>query len=102
MLSMFELSLANFPPIVWVLSEKITSWLIFFCLVHKLTVGFAVIGVINSVFIQETFKVANQDNYILKRQRERSDANFAEKMKLLFHHKADDATATVLSLSEFH
>jgi hypothetical protein len=101
MLSMFELSMGNFPPIVWLLSEKVTSWFILFCLLHKLTVGFAVVGVINAVFIQETFKIANQDNYILKRQRERADAAFAHKMNLLFQHADDDGNAT-LSLSEFH
>merc|ERR1719375_1397961 len=101
MLSMFELSMGNFPPIVWLLSEKVTGWFVLFCLMHKLTVGFAVIGVINAVFIQETFKVANQDNYILMLQRERADANFAQKMKLLFQHADDDGNAT-LSLSEFH
>ena len=77
MLSMFELSMGNFPPIVWLLSEKVTSWFILFCLLHKLTVGFAVIGVINAVFIQETFNVANQDHYILRLQRERADAVFS-------------------------
>ena len=27
------------------------------CLIHKLTMGFAVVGVINGVLMQETFKV---------------------------------------------
>ena len=29
------------------------------CLIHKLTMGFAVVGVINGVLMQETFKVGH-------------------------------------------
>lgn len=32
-----------------------------FFLIHKVTMGFAVIGVINGVLMQETFKVASYD-----------------------------------------
>lgn len=31
------------------------------CLIHKLTMGFAVVGVINGVLMQETFKVGHGD-----------------------------------------
>ena len=37
------------------------------CILHKLVIGFAVVGVINGVFIQETFKVASSDNQIMMR-----------------------------------
>merc|ERR1719421_2562756 len=37
MLSMFELTMGNFPPIAWTLSEKVSEWFILFCLLHKLT-----------------------------------------------------------------
>lgn len=32
-----------------------------FCLFHKLTMGFAVVGVINGVLMQETFKAKSRD-----------------------------------------
>merc|ERR1711953_434846 len=54
-LSMFELTLANWPPVTRLLTEKVSEPLMFFCLLHKLTIGFAVVGVINGVFMQETF-----------------------------------------------
>merc|ERR1719321_1452192 len=46
-LSMFEMTLANWPPVTRLLSEEVSEWLMVACLLHKLTVGFAVLGVIN-------------------------------------------------------
>jgi len=84
MLSMFELTLANWAPVTRLLSEEVSEWFVILCLVHKLTMGFAVIGVINGVILQETFKVAATDDVIMMRQRKRSSELMAEKMgKLL-------------------
>merc|ERR1712137_1296598 len=47
MLSMFEITLGNWPPIARVLFENLGPWLLIFSVVHKLTIGFAVVGVIN-------------------------------------------------------
>merc|ERR1712078_260290 len=47
MLSMFEMTLANWPPICRLLSEQVSEYFVAFCLLHKLTVGFAVVGIIN-------------------------------------------------------
>jgi len=48
MLSMFEITLGNWPPIARLLSEEVSEWFTLVCLAHKLTIGFAVIGVITS------------------------------------------------------
>merc|ERR1719353_1089483 len=69
MLSMFEITLANWPPICRLLSEEVTEWFMVLCVIHKLTIGFAVVGVINGVFMQETFKVASSDDVIMVRQK---------------------------------
>merc|ERR1719218_333567 len=57
LLSMFELTLANWPPVTRLLAEEVSEWFMLLCVAHKITVGFAVIGVINGVILQETFKV---------------------------------------------
>ncbi|CAL1157567.1 unnamed protein product, partial [Cladocopium goreaui] len=47
LLTMFEITLANWPPVCRALTENVTEWFMIFFLVHKVTMGFAVIGVIN-------------------------------------------------------
>ncbi|CAK0847606.1 unnamed protein product [Prorocentrum cordatum] len=51
-LTTFEITLAHFPEPCRMLSENVSEWFVVFFVTHKLTIGFAVIGVINGVFIQ--------------------------------------------------
>merc|ERR1719440_1753186 len=51
---------------------------------HKLTIGFAVIGVINGVILQETFKVVSTDDRIMMRQKTRASNILKQKMSTLF------------------
>merc|ERR1712000_478352 len=65
MLTMFEITLGNWMPPCRALVENVgEGWLMFFIL-HRLLIGFSVVAVINAVFMQETFKVATQDDKIL-------------------------------------
>jgi len=61
----------------------VTEWFIDVCLLHKFTVGFAVIGVINGVFIQETFRVAAGDDHIMMHSKERAARLHRAKMEKL-------------------
>ena len=54
---MFEITLGNWPPVARILQENVSEFYVAFSIIHKLVIGFAVIGVINGVFMQETFKV---------------------------------------------
>jgi len=83
-LSMFELTLANWPPVTRLLVEEVSEWFMLLCLIHKLTLGFAVIGVINGVILQETFKTAQSDDLIMMRQKQRATKILQEKMLTLF------------------
>jgi Ca2+-binding EF-hand superfamily protein len=85
LLSTFEMTLANWPPVCRLLMENVSEWFMVLCLVHKLTIGFAVLGVINGVFIQETFRVAAQDDFIMVHQKEASTRIHLNKMSRLFH-----------------
>merc|ERR1719446_224584 len=46
LLSMFEITLGNWPPVARLLQEEASEWFVLACLAHKLTIGFAVVGVI--------------------------------------------------------
>merc|ERR1719183_936281 len=97
---MFELTLANWPPICRALSEEVSEWFMVLCVVHKLIIGFAVVGVINGVFMQETFKVASTDDIIMTRQRRRQSQMHKAKMEMLFNEADADGNGR-LSLEEF-
>mmetsp|Transcript_9919 Transcript_9919/g.18084 ORF Transcript_9919/g.18084 Transcript_9919/m.18084 type:complete len:594 (+) Transcript_9919:22-1803(+) len=84
MLSMFEITMGNWPPIARMLSEEVSEWFTLFCLIHKLTIGFAVIGVITGVILQETFKVAQTDDVIMLRNKKQASSMLRKKMKTLF------------------
>jgi len=84
LLSMFELTLANWPPVTRLLAEEVSEWFMIVCVAHKLTIGFAVIGVINGVILQETFKIAATDDMLMVRQKKRSTDMFRKKMTALF------------------
>jgi hypothetical protein len=100
MLSMFEMTLANWPPICRMLQDNVNEWFVVFCVMHKLIIGFAIIGVINGVFIQETFKVASTDDNLMIYQKERAVRLHNQKMRRLFH-AADETGDGLLDLEEF-
>jgi len=98
--SMFEMTLGNWVPIARILGENVSQWFLIFSVLHKLTMGFAVIGVINGIFIQETFKVAQGDDVIMLMQKERAIGVHTRKMKQLFS-AADSSGDGMLSWEEF-
>merc|ERR1712151_1446969 len=48
LLSTFEMTLANWPPVCRMLMENVSEWFMVICLLHKLTVGFAVAATVPS------------------------------------------------------
>jgi hypothetical protein len=100
LLSMFEITLANWPPICRLLSEEVTEWFMVLCVIHKLTIGFAVVGVINGVFMQETFKVASSDDVIMVRQKAKAMQRHRKNMQELFNG-LDNSGDGKVNLKEF-
>jgi hypothetical protein len=90
MLSLFELALANWTPICRWLMENLHEGFMLFALVFKLVMGIAVVGVINAVFMQETFKVANTDDEIMVRTKTRAARQHVDKMQVLFRACDED------------
>jgi len=83
MFSMFEITLGNWPPMSRILSEHVSEFFMFFGVLHKLTVGFAFVGVVNGVFMQETFKVAATDDGIMLRAKKLMIKTHMKKGKVL-------------------
>jgi hypothetical protein len=99
MLSMFELSLANWPVICrFMVDELHEAWMPLVVL-YKLVFGFAVVGIINGVFIQETFQVASTDDAIMVKRKVRSEQAHEKKMTRLLKHADRDGDG-VLDFTE--
>jgi len=99
-LSMWEMTLANWPKVTRLLSEEVSEWFMLLCVMHKITIGFAVIGVINGVILLETFKVAATDDMIMVRQKKRASEMMKSKMTALFEALDQEGDGTI-SRSEF-
>merc|ERR1719336_3582280 len=82
--TMFEITLGNWIVPCRVLMEHVNEGFSMFALVHKLIIGFSMVSVITGVFIQETFKVAAQDDKIMMRHKERASRVHRDKMERLF------------------
>jgi len=100
MLSMFEITLGNWPPVARLLQEKVNPWFVIFSIGHKIIFGFACLAVINGVFMQETFKVAQQDDQIMLRTVETKKNAHRRKMKMFFQHANEDED-NILSIEEW-
>ncbi|CAK9053881.1 unnamed protein product [Durusdinium trenchii] len=60
-LSMFEILFANWGPACRVLVDNVSEWFSLFFLAYRCVLGFAVLNVVNSVFVQQTMKTASSD-----------------------------------------
>mmetsp|Transcript_8910 Transcript_8910/g.21332 ORF Transcript_8910/g.21332 Transcript_8910/m.21332 type:complete len:822 (+) Transcript_8910:53-2518(+) len=100
MLTMFELTLANWPTAARILQENVTEYYSLFSVAYKLIVGFAAVGIINGVFMQETFKVAASDDKLMMRQKERDRSLHTKKMRTLFA-AADESGDGFIDREEF-
>eukprot|EP00930_Biecheleria_cincta_P082756 TRINITY_DN72417_c0_g1_i1.p1 TRINITY_DN72417_c0_g1~~TRINITY_DN72417_c0_g1_i1.p1 ORF type:complete len:611 (+),score=103.49 TRINITY_DN72417_c0_g1_i1:42-1874(+) len=98
--TMFELTLGNWVVPARILQEHVGGIYCAFVVVFKLCIGFGVLGVVNGVFTQETFKVAAADNRIMMRQKERDIKHHTHKMQQLFS-AADESGDGLLDIDEF-
>jgi voltage-gated sodium channel len=98
--TMFEISLGNWAPPSRILVESVNEWFMFVTVLIKLTIGFAIVGVINGIFIQETLKVAETDDHLLLMQKERAESSHIKKMSKFFQ-MADTSRDGLMDRNEF-
>merc|ERR1711920_24674 len=84
MVSLFELMLANWPPICRMMMKHMYEAWSFFVVAYKLTLGFAVVGVIMGVFTQETFRAVETDDQLLLRRKAAQSKMHSTKMSFIF------------------
>merc|ERR1719265_3036074 len=97
---MFEVTLANYSPACRALVDHVDEAYGTFFLIYKCSVGFAMLNVINGVFLHETFKAANNDDEIMIMTRERAAREYVQKIEKLFDEM--DATGNgLVSIEEF-
>lgn len=82
--SMFEITLANWGPPCWLLTNEVNEWYALFFVCYRCTIGLAVVQVILSVFIQQTFKVASQDERVMILDKEAQTAAMIRNLEHLF------------------
>eukprot|EP00928_Gymnodinium_smaydae_P043711 TRINITY_DN29238_c0_g1_i1.p1 TRINITY_DN29238_c0_g1~~TRINITY_DN29238_c0_g1_i1.p1 ORF type:complete len:527 (+),score=81.81 TRINITY_DN29238_c0_g1_i1:48-1583(+) len=95
-----EIALGNWPPACRVLAENVGEVFFLLGMIHKLAIGFAVVAIINGVFIQETFKVTAMDDVIMLRQKQQAIAHHINKMKRLWK-EADASRDGYISFDEW-
>lgn len=102
MLTMFELTLGNWVPVARLLQENVSELFVVFSILHKVIFGFACIGVVNGVFMQETLKVAQSDDVIMMRDAERNGSVHRKKMQDFFEYAdlSGDGTITAAEWSQ--
>eukprot|EP00928_Gymnodinium_smaydae_P003269 TRINITY_DN11177_c0_g1_i1.p1 TRINITY_DN11177_c0_g1~~TRINITY_DN11177_c0_g1_i1.p1 ORF type:complete len:576 (-),score=61.13 TRINITY_DN11177_c0_g1_i1:295-2022(-) len=81
--SLWEITLGNWPPACRILAEHVSEHFFMLGVIHKLVFGFAVVAVINGVFIQETFKATARDDMIMVRHKQQAVKHHVKKMQKL-------------------
>eukprot|EP00930_Biecheleria_cincta_P071027 TRINITY_DN58587_c0_g1_i1.p1 TRINITY_DN58587_c0_g1~~TRINITY_DN58587_c0_g1_i1.p1 ORF type:complete len:607 (+),score=88.77 TRINITY_DN58587_c0_g1_i1:101-1921(+) len=99
-LSMFEILFANWSPPCRILTENVSETFSLFFLIYRCVLGFAVINVVNAVFVQQTMKTASSDEELAYRQKQKEIAMYTRKVKQLFQ-SIDASGDGTLSFDEF-
>jgi hypothetical protein len=82
--TMLELTFGGWARIGRMLTEDVNGWWSLPILAHQFVIGFAVLTVVRGVFMQQTFKVAETDNFIMMKTRKREARVHKTKMRSLF------------------
>ncbi|CAE7398722.1 ycf45 [Symbiodinium sp. CCMP2456] len=99
-LSMFEILFANWGPPCRVLVEYVGEYYSIFFLLYRCVLGFAVINVVNAIFVQQTLKTASSDDELAFKNKEKDIALYANKVKKLFQ-TMDFSGDGAINLEEF-
>jgi len=99
-LTMFEILFANWSPPCRVLVDNVSEWFSIFFLVYRCIIGFAVLNVVNAVFVQQTMKTASSDEDLAFKQKERDINAYKRKVRKLFQ-TMDDSCDGAINLEEF-
>eukprot|EP00747_Dinoflagellata_sp_TGD_P218919 gnl/TRDRNA2_/TRDRNA2_91106_c0_seq1.p1 gnl/TRDRNA2_/TRDRNA2_91106_c0~~gnl/TRDRNA2_/TRDRNA2_91106_c0_seq1.p1 ORF type:complete len:353 (+),score=68.20 gnl/TRDRNA2_/TRDRNA2_91106_c0_seq1:155-1060(+) len=100
MITMFEITLANWVPSCRLLMDNVSEWFGLFYLTYRGMFCFAVLKVISAVFITETHRVATGDDEIAIRAKQRAKGEYLRKLRDVFQ-ELDDSGDGILVWEEF-
>eukprot|EP00931_Biecheleriopsis_adriatica_P005368 TRINITY_DN106892_c0_g1_i1.p1 TRINITY_DN106892_c0_g1~~TRINITY_DN106892_c0_g1_i1.p1 ORF type:complete len:606 (-),score=111.03 TRINITY_DN106892_c0_g1_i1:97-1914(-) len=84
MLTMFEILFANWIVPCRVLVDHVSEYFSAVFILYRCLIGFAVLNVVNAVFIQRTMKVAQDDQEFIVQQKQQAAESFSLRLEALF------------------
>eukprot|EP00434_Breviolum_minutum_P003929 symbB.v1.2.003454.t1/scaffold194.1/size275082/15 len=99
-LTMFEVLFANWGPPCRVLADNISQWFAVFFLLYRCVFGFAILNLLNAVFVNQTLRTASGDEELAFKQRQRDLKNYQNKVQMLFRN-IDTSGDGAISKDEF-
>lgn len=99
-ITMFEIIFANWAPSCRVLLDNVSEWFGVFYLIYRCVIGFAVISVVQAVFIQQTMRSAQLDEEFMMQQKLREKAKYARRLKVAFE-RLDESGDGFITWDEF-
>jgi len=99
-LTMFEVLFANWGPPCRVLADNISQWFAVFFLLYRCVFGFAILNLLNAVFVSQTLRTASGDEELAFKQRQRDLKNYQNKVQMLFRN-IDTSGDGAISKDEF-
>eukprot|EP00931_Biecheleriopsis_adriatica_P061109 TRINITY_DN36731_c0_g1_i1.p1 TRINITY_DN36731_c0_g1~~TRINITY_DN36731_c0_g1_i1.p1 ORF type:complete len:531 (+),score=115.78 TRINITY_DN36731_c0_g1_i1:158-1750(+) len=100
LLTMFEVLFANWAPACRILVDNVSDSFIAVFIFYRCLVGFAILNVVNAVFIQQTMKVAQADQEHIIEQKQKAAEAYSKKLTKFFH-TLDSSGDGHLSWDEF-
>jgi len=101
LLTMFEILFANWSPACRVLTENVSEWFALYFVLYRCLAGFAVLNVVNAVFIQQTMRVAQQDDELMLDAKENQQKTYGSRLIKLFE-ELDSSGDGSLNRNEFN
>ncbi|CAE7040400.1 NaCP60E [Symbiodinium sp. CCMP2592] len=100
LLTMFEVLFANWAPACRVLMDNVSEWYSTVFIIYRCFVGFAVLNVVNAVFVQSTMKVAQADDEFLAAEKQRQQDAYRKRLTNLFK-QVDSSGDGKIDIEEF-
>jgi hypothetical protein len=100
MITMFEITFANWAITCRLLVDHVSEWFGLFFILYRCIVGFAMLSVIQAVFIQQTMKSAQLDDDFMVQQKSREKDAHAAKLAKIFE-RLDTSGDGQVSWDEF-
>lgn len=101
LLTMFEVTFANWVPSMRVLVEHVDESYGVFYLLYRCVIGLAVLMVVQAVFIQQTMKATQLDDEALTRQKRKAKAKMLKRLESVFR-RLDASGDGSLAKDEFY